>query len=274
MKSLEELQVAQYSTNSNIFVEYTDSVRNCAAIYFTSNSLFYPHTAEDFQRAVIEKDRYEWTKLKLNRAQKHIFVRDIYKQWYGIGVNAEINSMDKLISKLKDETNDYNEIVTIGSSGGGYAATLIGVQLKASMILNFNGQWEINSAIENNGDIISPILKKMQDEQHPGVKYFNIATPEYDSDKIFYFVSKLSKWDKKQLACIGHFKKVNIITFFNNHHGIPFFKSSLPKLLNSDYATLQKYKDSAHLPFFFDCQVAGFIVTVEFLFRLIKKKWF
>lgn len=115
---LSELQKAVYRENSNYKVEYTSDKKDCVAVYITSNNLFFPNTPELFQKAVIEKDRYEWTRLKISRADKHIFLRDVYKQWYGSGINATLNSIDKVAEWLKDEVKGYNSLIIMGSSGG------------------------------------------------------------------------------------------------------------------------------------------------------------
>lgn len=119
METLDEMQSRAYRELDNYKIEYTGEGRECVAVYLTSNALFYPHTAEKFNEAVIERDRYEWTRLKIRRAQKHIFVRDIYKQWYASGINSTINSIDKLTEWLRKETSGYNSLIINGSSGGG-----------------------------------------------------------------------------------------------------------------------------------------------------------
>ncbi len=255
MESLDNLQKKVYNESDNYLIEYVSAVKSTVAIYFTSNNLFFPHTAEMFRSAVIEKDRYEWTRLKIKRAQKHIFVRDIYKQWYASGINMHINTMDKLIDWLHKETQGFSEIVCIGSSGGGYAATIVGTKLKASLIFNFNGQWDLYDNVVRNETVISPILKRLIDEPNDGVKYLNITNEEYDNNRIFYFVSIFSKWDKKQLNLIKNFNRVNVVRFCNNHHGIPFLKSTLPILLNLDYEHLVKLNKCIHFPI---CQTSHF----------------
>lgn len=226
-----------------------------------------------FRFSIIKKNRYEWTNLKIKRAYKHIFIRDIYKQWYASGINAEINTLDKLIEWLRNETLNYNEIIMVGSSGGGYAATIAGVKLKASLIFNFNGQWNLYDNIERNGEIISPILKRMLDNNDSGTQYFDIANTEYDYNRVFYFVSKFSPWDKKQYSLIKDFRNTNIICFYNNHHGIPFFKSSLPAILAMKQEELKKLAKQQHIPFFFDCRIAGFKNTISFVLKSLIKKF-
>lgn len=120
MSELDILQRQVYTRGKNYRIDYSDEKgRDVVAVYVSSNALFYPHTPEVFREAVMEKYRYEWTRMKIRRAQKHIFIRDVYKQWYATGINAEINSIDKLIDWLKDEVKGYKCLIISGSSGGG-----------------------------------------------------------------------------------------------------------------------------------------------------------
>lgn len=119
MSKLDELQLNKYTKDLNFRIEYTGKKHDCVAIYLTSNNLFFPHNEEMFRKAVVEKDRYEWTKQKISYAQKHIFLRDIYKQWYASGINSTLDSIDKVVDWLKVEVKGYTRIVCLGSSGGG-----------------------------------------------------------------------------------------------------------------------------------------------------------
>lgn len=272
MRELEKLQDKVYNEQLNYRIDFSDRVRkDVVAVYITSNALFFPHTAEGFQKAILEKDRYEWTRMKIRRAQKHIFIRDVYKQWYATGINSQINSIDKLIDWLRNEVNGYKYLIVSGSSGGGYAAALVGARLKASLIIDFNGQWEINSSIEKDGKVVSPILKKMKDESDEGIKYFNIACEEFDYERTFYLVSDRSPWDCKQLRLVEDFKNIHIIRFRNKHHGIPFMKVALPRILNMTYEELCVLEKDIHRPVLFEMKLVGVVPTVKYLFHLAKK---
>ncbi len=274
METLEELQELAYRELDNYKIEYTGEEKECVAVYLTSNNLFFPHDVEHFRWSVLEKDRFEWTRLKIRRATKHIFLRDIYKQWYASGVNAKINTLDKLIEWLRNEIKDYKSLIISGSSGGGYAAALIGSKLKADIVISFNGQWYITDNIEHDGKVVSPVLKRMVEEGADGVKYFDIARSEFDYPRTFYFVSTRSPWDARQLKCVSAFKNIHIIRFRNSHHGIPFLKSSLPRVLNMSYDELCKLEKHSHLPLLFDVRIAGFVPTVKCLLHIINKKIF
>lgn len=119
MTELDKLQKKAYNERLNYRIEYTAEGHDCVAVYFTSNALFSPHSADAFRFSVMERDRYEWRRNMVSRAQKHIFLRDIYKQWYASGINAEINSVDRLTEWLREQTNGYKSLIFSGSSGGG-----------------------------------------------------------------------------------------------------------------------------------------------------------
>ena len=84
-------------SNSNYIIEYNESVKEeYCVVYFSSNDLYYPNTEISFKETVISKNRYEWYGNRINYAHKHIFIRDIQKQWYLGGINHQINTTDNL----------------------------------------------------------------------------------------------------------------------------------------------------------------------------------
>lgn len=160
--SLNEVQEEWYNDHDNFLIESGDVRSDTVAIYSCSNNLFFPHTEEEFVKNVVKKDKYEWYGCRLQRASKHIFVRDVYKQWYATGLNRNIPDIDSMFLFLQKECDGFSEIVTIGSSAGGYAATLFGTMLNANICFNFNSQWELFSSVEKDGRIISPKLYELR----------------------------------------------------------------------------------------------------------------
>ena len=154
---------------------------------------------------------------------------------------------------------------------GGYLATLIGAKLKASLVISFNGQWEIFSQIEKDGRVVSPILKRLRDERQDEVKYFNIARQEFDYERIFYLVSDRSPWDIQQLKLVERFRNIHIVRFRNSHHGIPFLKVALPTILNMSYEELCALEKDVHKPVLFEMQLVGMVPTIKYLFHLAGK---
>lgn len=272
MTELDKLQLNIYTSSPNYRIEYSGDRKDCVAIYVSSNNIFFPHNVETFKKAVVEKDRYEWTRMKVKRAQKHIFLRDIYKQWYASGINSRLDNLDKVINWLRDEVKGYSSIICLGSSAGGTVASIIGTKLKADTILNFNGQWDVYDNIERDDTIISPVLKRMIDNGNEGVRFFNIVRPEFDYHHIFYLVSTRSPWDVKQLKLIKDFKNIHIVRFRNSHHGIPFLKCSLPIVMNMTFEELCRLEMKEHWPIFFEMQTAGILKTIKFLAKMLKNK--
>lgn len=64
-----------YSTNDNYLIEYDDTIENkdCCAIYFSSNDVYFPNTEEVFLKRIKERNAYEWYGTRIKKAYKHIF---------------------------------------------------------------------------------------------------------------------------------------------------------------------------------------------------------
>ena len=90
------LDVYQHQPNYQVVV--TDAASTTAAIYFSSNGIYLPDT---FEKRIVQKNRFDWQRNLLPEAGTHIFVRDILKQWYVRGINAEVNSPSLLIHFCK-----------------------------------------------------------------------------------------------------------------------------------------------------------------------------
>lgn len=137
------LQSVYCARNGNILIRNNNSANNLCYIYFSSNDLYIKDNKEDFLDKIVQDNRFEWTnRSAVVKPKKEIFLRDIWLSWYTLGVNSEINSVDKMIEYLKQETNGF-EIVTVGVSSGGYIAAIIAVTLNATMCFDFSGQFSL-----------------------------------------------------------------------------------------------------------------------------------
>lgn len=264
MNNLRSCQEKAYCKLVNYKIEIVNSENNCVAIYISSNGIYYPDTVDCFNKTIFEKDRYEFTRLKIKRASKHIFIRDVYKHWYVDGINININSIDKIIDWLKIEVDNFKEIIIVGISGGGYLSALLAPKIKASIVLCMNGQWDLTNE--------SPIQHLLINRYPKLMKYLNIAQCEYDYSRTFYFVSEYSSCDKEQLNLLRLFHNIHIIKFRNTHHGVPFLKCALPVIMNMTYEELCKLERHKHLPFFFEIQQAGIIATLKDIYLLVIRK--
>lgn len=147
----------------------TDNKKICA-IYFSSSGIYYPNTENELKKCILEKNYYEWKKHKIQRAYKHIYVRDVSKNFYVIGINHCINSIDSLIDFLRDETEGY-EIITIGSSGGAYMAALAGLLLDAKTAYCFSCFWSLNHINYN----VWHLVGKYQNDKDKS-KYYDLTS--------------------------------------------------------------------------------------------------
>ena len=181
-----EIVRSVYINQPNYKIEYNNSCKaNICAIYFSSNDIYYPNNEDIFQKRIVEKNFFEWYNTRIN-ARKHIFIRDIFKQWYLEGINAELDSPEKIFEWLKGETEGY-EVVTVGSSAGGYSAVLYGSLLKAQKVIAFNAQFSLKAIADESGEKSNPLVYKYKNNDRS--KYFELKDKLSDSVNYFYFLS-------------------------------------------------------------------------------------
>lgn len=266
-----------FNTQNNYLIEYSDkTIKNCeeyCILYFSSNDIYYPNTPESFEKQLLQKNRFEWYGTRILKGVKHIFLRDIYKQWYLKGINQELSSIEKISNWLKIETEGY-KVITVGSSAGGYAAVLFGQLLGAETILTFNGQFNLNDLLKNSNEQLNPIV--FREALNNSInKYYQLSTHIVNPESVFYFFSKDSKWDIEQFNSIES-ERINVIAFKTSHHGIPILKSNLPFVLNQNNKQLEKFSQSVHHPLFFSIAIEGMFATlisiVKQLYKVVVKK--
>lgn len=263
-----------YENNDNYLIEEKETSKKKCCIYFSSNDIYYPNNEEIFKNQLLKKNKYEWYNTRVDFTQKHIFIRDIQKQWYLNGINTELNSIEKVLSFLKKETAGYEEIITIGSSAGGFAAVLFGELLNANKILSFNGQFFLNDLLLTSNENINPIVFREKNNAQIN-QYYSLRNFITKPERIFYFHSKNSIWDinqKEHICDLG----INIISFKTSHHGVPFLKSNLPFVINTNEAKLKKMSQKEHYPLFFSIKTEGFFSTVisfiQQVYKFYKKR--
>ena len=266
-----------YRNNPNFIIQYSqiddpDAKRerkSYCAIYFSSHDIYYPNHPEAFKKQLVDRNRFEWYGTRIKKARKHIFVRDIKKQWYLNGINKELNSIEKVYEMLKVETKGY-EVVTVGSSAGGYAAILFGQLLKARSIFSFNGQTQLYDLLETSNESKNPIVFRKKNDSSVN-SYFSLKKYISSPENIFYFYSNKSDWDLIQYEHIKHLD-MHFLGFKTSHHGIPFVKVSIPKVINLESEKLQSLAKENHSPIFFSVKLNGLKKVSLFLFKQIKRK--
>lgn len=258
-----------YKENNNYLIEYDNHVKSkVCAIYFSSNDIYFPNTEEVFKERILKKNIYEWYKCRIREAHKHIFIRDILKQWYLKGINAHINNHEKLLNLLKNETNGH-QVITIGSSAGGYAAILYGSLLNAIRIIVTNPQFEIYSLLKDSKEIWNPLVFRFATNPQYN-KLYDITPYLTEESPIYYFYSNRSLWDCKQYSKVKNNPYIKIISFNTSHHGIPFLKVALNKTINLSPYELNELSLSVHSPILFTISKVGLWTTCIGLLKQIK----
>lgn len=238
----------------NYLIEYDEgcTTKEFCAIYFCSNDIWFPHTEEIFRKRIVEKNFFEWYHCRINKAYKHIFVRDVFKQWYLTGINGKIKSTEELFDFLKKETDGY-KVITLGSSAGGYASALFGLKLNAIQSLCFNAQFCLERLVRESSEDCNPILFGMQ--KHLSENMGNILLNTNSKTPIFYVYSNMSQWDKEQYGYTMGIDNVKCIEFKSSRHGIPFLKVALSKFVNLEMEDMERLTGEKHNPIFLQLEV-------------------
>lgn len=210
----------------------------------------------------MEKNFFEWYNTRIN-ARKHIFIRDIFKQWYLEGINAELDSPEKIFEWLKGETEGY-EVVTVGSSAGGYSVVLYGSLLKAQKVIAFNAQFSLKAIADESGEKCNPLVYKYKNNDRS--KYFELKDKLSDSVNYFYFLSVGCEEDMLQATKLFTPpippKSFNCLRFKTAHHGIPFLKVALVKVLNMGEKDLKGFTKKKNYPIWFTIRMVGVRKTI------------
>lgn len=253
---------ACYRNNPNYLIE-TDP-RNAqeryGILYFSSHNIYYPNNEETFLREIEKKNTFEWYKTRIAFGAKHIFLRDIKKQWYLTGINHEINDPEKLLGFLKKETEGY-KVITLGSSAGGYAAALYGSLLGAEKIYTFNGQFELNSILKSSSEAINPIV--FRERHNPDLnRFYDLKKYIEGLSTLYYFYSKRSKVDRFQHDHVRG-ELHNVVALNTGRHGVPFLKCNAAKIISLEDEALRELKKHSHEPILLSIKLVGWLRTLR-----------
>ena len=259
---------AVYKNDPNFIIE-TDPAQdsNYCIIYFSSNDVYFPNTEVAFKEQLLKKNRFEWYGNRISYGKKHIFIRDIQKQWYLTGINGAIDNPERLLSFLREQTTGF-DVITVGASAGGFAAVLYGQQLQARQIFSFNGQFEIRSLLHKSSAEKDPIIFRKRNDKFLA-PYYDSTTFITSPESIYYFRSTRFPWDIEQNA---YAKSLNInrISFSTSNHGIPFLRSNLKAVLNLSKSELANYRDKTFHPIIFSLKMVGLPKTAAGLTSIVK----
>ncbi|MEM7066400.1 MAG: hypothetical protein AAF572_24935 [Cyanobacteria bacterium P01_B01_bin.77] len=271
------LKKYQYLNNYQIEDRIDDStIDNLCVIYCSSHGI-YPDRKSAFYKAIVQEDRYEWKRNMIKTAKKSIFVRDLKKQWYLEGINQSVNSLSKLLDFLKKETTGMR-LICIGNSAGGYLATLLGCELRASHVFSFSGQFSLYHYLnKEKSRVMNPILLKYEETQIAKSFYSLTAIIESSQVPIFYFYPLGSQSDINQVLTIEGVTNIYKIPFNLSEHGKTCWPINFSPLFKVDVFELkklsEKFRDGVD-PFCFSLHVSGYRKTLIFLtIQTLKMFW-
>ncbi len=255
----------------NYLIDISSQKKDLCVIYFSSNGIYFPNNEATFRDMILSHNNYEWYKNRISNADKHIFVRDVFKQWYFKGINKDIPDQDALLVFLQKETLGYHRVVTVGSSAGGYAAILFGCQLNAFKIYAFSPQISLTSLIEKATNNRNPVLNALRGtEQLMNADLSQVV--DMDSPNVIYFFPIHSQIDIQQHALINNFTQLRTVKLNSNKHGVPIFVECLNFLLEyTDYQWID-ICEKVHSPYGLALKVLGPITFFGVVFRKLKKK--
>lgn len=260
-----------YNSDDNIkIIDNNDEPNKNCIIYFSSNEIYYPNTELSFINSIVKRDKYEWMNNLYPGMQKHIFVRDIQKQWYIEGCNSHYHTPELLFKRLADLTKGH-DIYTIGSSAGGFAALLFGSILGAKRVYAFNAQLNLNVVLKNSSPEIDPLLYKYLSNQ-AFAKYFNVGDFLKPGIEYLYFHSAKSKMDIDQYEACKNKDLLLKIEFDTANHGFPFFRHDLSYVLNLTFNELKVLSQKRIHPFLFTVKTKGIIKAIVLTTNAVKKR--
>lgn len=256
-----------YCSQSNYLIEYfRENPAEYCIIYFTGNNLYYPNQEAAFRERVLQKNHFEWYKTRINYGHKHIFVRDVQKQFYLEGINSTLNSSQKLVDFLKQETEGY-KVITLGSSAGGFAAITYGQLLNAVRIYSFNGTYEIRTKLDLTSEEINPIIFRSRTDENV-LRWMDTRNFITRPETIYYFQSIKSAYDVRQFNHVKDFA-INRIQFINSKHGIPFLKTNLHFVFSLTQNQLKDLSGSKPIyPIHFSIKNIGLFKTIFDLYSI------
>lgn len=257
----------------NYLIEYDqDVINNRCAIYFSSHGLCYPETKENFQKIIVEKDSYEWYSTRIPDCHKHIFVRDIRKQFYVDGISAVNNSLEKLAAFLREETKGYT-ITAVGSSAGGYAATAIGVLLRSEKIFCFSGKFSLKD------DFAYPTKERLifHENDLDFSKYYDLSNllRSNNFSKIYYIYPIGAEEDLVQKRVIDGLPNILQFPFDDRHHGVCMFPFNLTCFMakkSDQMIQLRNRFSKAISKYSFSIELIGYRKTIAGLIKYNRKR--
>ena len=214
--------------NNWLIEDGDDNTSVTYAIYCSSNGIYYPNDAETFTRRILQQNKFDWRSNRFRGGiKKHIYIRDIYKQWYIEGINEDLNSIEKVAEWIRSVSEEHAEYVFLGSSAGGYMCICLASILGGTV---FAGSPQI---------YLKPAPKYPILSEH----YANNDTAWFDLKKVlsnsaaenYIFYGMKNEEDRLQIETLCLLDNVHMIPFDSDVHGVVFFPFNAKYFYSSLY---------------------------------------
>lgn len=204
-----------------------------AVIYFSSIGTY--SSANCVQR--LRDDYYEFHRNPVSRAGRHIYVRDVALAFYSLGINKEINSIEKLLDLLQTLTQKYR-VITVGISSGGFMAMLSGAVLKAEYVISISGQIDIREEIKNYISARPEWVSSKLPSQCP--YYDNQKLLAQSATPVFQFEAAQCIEDLPNAKLLSRISNVRIFNIESERHGRALNPYCIGHLLNLSLPVLEE----------------------------------
>ena len=238
------------------------------AVYCSSNGIYFPNDEDTFIKRIVQQNKFDWKSNRIVGVKKHIYIRDVYKQWYIEGINNELNSIEKVADWIRSVSETNAKYVFLGSSAGGYmclclASILGGIAFAGSPQICLKPEPKYPILLEHyqKGDITWYDLSKILQ-----------ASPAEN----FIFFGQENREDVAQIELVSQFDNVHVIPFRTSLHGVVFYPFNV-MWFYSKRSLLRKIalKKKPQIRIVFSLRIAGvfntIIYTIKALVRKIKR---
>lgn len=231
-----------YENSNNIEEEIVNEKNSECFILFSSNGL-YEDSFENFDKTMLKANRYEWKSIAVSLKKrkgigKIIYVRDVYKSHYLMGINSSLSSIEKTVEYLRECTKGY-AITTVGISSGGYMAVITGCKLQAKRVFCISGQFDLNRHLTE---------EKLHAFQSVNPEYCRIddMIASHNNIPVYYFCPVNCKHDYENYSLVKDLENVRCFLFPDKIHAATVYPFNFPDLLCLSNERLDKLEKHYH----------------------------
>ena len=181
--------------------------------------------------------RHDFYNLTSGESCSKIFCKDPSELWYQSGVDSKLDSIEKLLTRLKEEVAIIKpeKITCIGISAGGHAALLFGALLNVDIVHAFGPQAFLsakNWKKFNMGIFLQEKIDSLHSRYGIDGEYFDIKRFLEKTTKPIYNIHVCQSyiWDLKQTYYLGELPNVRVVEYDCNEHAPASYLKRVDKL--------------------------------------------